>query len=200
MARSTAATALGAALLLALHPSGADAQRRFTPPRWQAELGATVGATPYVEDAGGARVTGGIGPSVGVAALWSAGAATTVEIGARLARLPVRVEAPGGEWDAEAAVHADLLAAIGWSPVPRLTLRGALGLSRLTGDDRIVPFRAGNESPWHPAAEIGAAWRVTPRLAVSAAAHATRIGEATAGDPTEAGAMTRLIVGVRHGR
>ena len=187
-------------LLLVLHPAAAGAQRRLTAPRWQAELGVATGATAYVDDASGATVSGGPGPALGLIARWSAAPAVTLELGARVARLPVTVEAAGGEWDADAALHADLLAGLGWSPMPRLTLRGAIGLSRLTGDDDVVPFRDGNDSPWHPAAEIGAGWRVAERFAITLAAHATRLGGATAGDPTEAGAMTRLILGVRHGR
>ena len=201
MARTTAAAALSAAL--SLFPASGAAQRpHLVAPRWSAELGAALGTTPYVKDDNGARVTGGVGPVLGVGASWpGATRALALELGLRVARLPVSAKAAGTDIDVDPALHADLVGAGAWTVVPRLTLRGGLTISYLKGDDRVVPFRNGNASPWHPGAEVGAAWRLTTPLALVATVHGTRLGAASVSDPARtAGVMLRTIVGVRYAR
>ena len=202
MTRPTRAVSLALALvLLPLAPAGAQGTSTFTAPRWRFELAVVVPEATYAEDGAGGGVYGGLAPTAGASAVWQAGSRGIAELGLRASSSSISVQTGGTARDAERALQLDLVAALGFSLGQRVTLRGGGGLSRLRGDDAIAPFRAGNASPWHLAAEGGLLVRLarTRPIGLALTGHLMRLGAATVSDPVQEGTLTRFIVGVTYG-
>lgn len=160
-------------------------------------------STAYVRDDNGTTVRPAAAPVIGVEVASVVGPRTTLAVTLRTSRTGIDVRGDGRSWDGGSAWHTDATAAIERTLVPRLALRGGLGLAWVRGPSDVAPFRFNNSSPFRPAAELGATYtfsRSRP-LGASVALQAYRYGATTLADPIrEPGTVKRLVIGVRYGR
>ena len=191
--------------VLVLAPAATLAQgevRRLEPPRWRLELAATSTGVYARDEAGDSKVTGGLGASLGVEALWDAAEQTTAAVFARAGTAQVQVDGGSGyRTHPGTGVQLDVGAALERRVAGRIGVRGGLGLVWLHGPDAVVPFRFQNDAI-HWAGEAGLTTTLSSRWPLSAALtyHTFRLGAASASDPVEAGWVSRVLLGVRYGR
>lgn len=189
--------------------SGAAPARRSIPaPRWRATLGASA-PTTWADVAGGLTITTGVAPALGVAALWPVSPVTKVTLALRGATSALRLEQDGNTRSGDAVTLVDVGLGVERAVLGRLAARAAAGQLTLgagldavvvRGPSGVAPFDAA--SAVNPGAHAGVAVRLGGRspLSVAATVQAFRFGASTVGDqPTDPGAVTRLLLELRHG-
>lgn len=180
-------------------------QRDRTPlrsPRFR--VGLVVGAgTAWAEDEAGVTVGSGLIGGLSAEAGWAVGAPYTLGLGLRATTGGVSIEEDGDSRSGGSATQADFMGSVERAAGGRLGLRLAAGASWIFGPEDVVPFGDGNRGRLQPTVEAGALARLTRErpLFATLALQTTRFGGATLGDPVpEPGWVSRVLIGVRHGR
>ena len=192
-------------LFLLPAPGAATAQERpaLREHGWRLALAGAY-TTPLVRDANGTEVRAPWGLSLGAGSAWTVAPRVRLGVEVRGGVAPLVLSDDGGDWDAGTSWSLDLVGSIERAASTRIALRVGLGAMLLRGPDDVLPFRdMSGMSTLRPMAEMGALVRVAGARPLSAALtlQAVRVGPAVAGGALdEAGAVARLLLGVRHGR
>lgn len=203
MANSARTTSLIALLVCVIAlPASAQTDRRV-------RLEAGVGySTHLIEDANGTTVSYAIAPAIGAALAWTLTPGTNGSIGARVSRAGVDVELGGNSESAGSGWVFDVRGLIERELGPCdpgepgcTAIHAGVGALWANGPDDVAPFSIARGAML--TGEAGLAVRITGGLPLflTAAGQIFRLGGASASDPIEeAGTVTRILVGVRHGR
>ena len=189
-------------LLLATVPLSAQSDGR---PRLEATVAYT---TNLVEDANGTTVSYALAPTVGAAFAWTLSSGINALLGARVSRAGIDVDFESASQSAGSGWVLDLRAGIerefgacGMGARGCTALHAGAGAVWMSGPDDVAPFSTDRGAL--VAGEVGLAVRITSGLPfyLTGTAQAFRLGGATASDPIrESGTVTRVLLGVRHGR
>jgi hypothetical protein len=202
MAHSIRTASLIALLCAVSLPASAQTDRRV-----RLEAGAGF-STNLVEDENGTTVSYALGPALGAAMAWTLTTNTNGIIGARLSRSGVNVELAGDSKSAGSGWVFDVRGLIERQLGP--CAEGAPGCTAIhagagalwaNGPDDIVPFTISRGAML--TGEAGIAVRIVRSrpIFLTGSGQVFRLGGASASDPIEeAGTVTRIVVGVRHGR
>lgn len=165
-------------------------------------------STNLIEDANGTTVSFGLAPVLGAGIAWTLSQGTNAALGARVSRAGVDVDFGGGSRSAGNGWVVDIRAALerefgacGMGSRWCTALHGGVGALWAGGPDDVAPFSTDRGAML--TGEVGLAVRVASSLPLylTGAAQAYRLGRSTAGDPIrESGTVTRILLGVRHGR
>jgi len=174
-------------------------------PRVEAAVAYT---TNLIEDENGTMVSYALAPAVGAAFAWTLSSGTNAVLGGRLSRAGVDVDFQGSSQSAGNGWVVDVRAALerefgACSAGTRgcTVLHAGGGALWATGPDDVAPFSTDRGAML--TGEIGIAVRVTSGMPfyLTGVAQAFRLGGSTASDPIrESGTVTRVLLGVRHGR